>query len=178
MISSMKFTEFYIQTAIMIGIALVLFAIGYLKGDGQHIKGLQSGMGMIVPTLPLILAAFIVAGLMQAMIPRDLVVQWLGTDAGFKGIAVGALAGAFTPGGPFTSFPIAAGLVKAGASIGPVVAFLSGWLLLGVTKLPLEVGLLGWQVTLARVGSTFFVPFLAGWIAQTLFTRLGAGVPQ
>ncbi|MDH5508880.1 MAG: permease [Nitrospinota bacterium] len=174
----MKFGEFYIQTAIMAGIALVLVAIGYLKGDGQHIKGLQSGLGMIVPTLPLILAAFIVAGLMQALIPKDVVVRWLGADAGLRGIAVGAMAGAFTPGGPFTSFPIAAGLVKAGASIGPVVAFLSGWLLLGVTKLPLEVGFVGWQVTLARVGSTFFVPFLAGWIAQTLFSRLGTGVAQ
>jgi len=174
----MKFTEFYIQTAIMAGIAVLLIAIGYLKGDGQHIKGLQSGLGMIAPTLPLILVAFIVAGLMQAMIPKDIVARWLGPDAGIRGIAVGAIAGAFTPGGPFTSFPIAAGLVKAGASIGPVVAFLSGWLLLGITKLPLEVGLLGWQVTLARVGSTFFVPFLAGWIAQTLFSRLGPGLPQ
>ncbi|MDH5638291.1 MAG: permease, partial [Nitrospinota bacterium] len=99
----MKFAEFYIQTAIMAGIALVLVAIGYLKGDGQHIKGLQSGLGLIAPTLPLILVAFMVAGLMQALIPKDLVAVWLGTESGFKGIAVGAVAGAFTPGGPFTS---------------------------------------------------------------------------
>lgn len=168
----MKFADFYIQTALMAFIAIVLVLIGYVKGEGQHIKGLQAGLTMVGPTLPLILTAFMVAGLMQALIPKDIVVHWLGVEAGFKGIAVGAIAGALTPGGPFTSFPIAAGLVKAGASVGPVVAFLSGWLLLGVTKIPLEVGLLGWKVTVARVASTFFVPFLAGWIAQTLFHRM------
>jgi len=171
----MRFTEFYIQTGIMVFIAVILVAIGYVKGEGQHIRGLQSGMAMIVPTLPLVIAAFMVAGLMQALIPKDLVVKWLGVESGWRGIAVGTLVGAFTPGGPFTSFPIAAGLVKAGAAIGPVVAFISGWLLLGITKIPLEAGLVGWPVTIARIGSTFFVPFLAGWIAQLLFGRMNLG---
>jgi uncharacterized membrane protein YraQ (UPF0718 family) len=165
----MKFSDFYLQTAIMAIIAAALVGIGYLKGEGQHIKGLSAGLGMIVPTLPLILVAFIVAGMMQALIPKALVLRWLGAEAGWRGIAIGAVAGAFTPGGPFTSFPIAAGLIKSGACIGSVVAFLTGWLLLAVTRIPLEIGLLGWRVVVARIGATFFVPFLAGWIAQTFF---------
>ncbi len=40
-----------------------------------------------------------------------------------------------------------------------------------VSRLPLEVGILGWRLTLIRLASTFFFPPIAGWIAQTLFGK-------
>jgi uncharacterized membrane protein YraQ (UPF0718 family) len=60
--------------------------------------------------------------------------------------------------------------MHSGASIGTLVAFLTGWSLWAVARMPLEVGILGWKFTLIRLASTFFFPPIAGWIAQFLFS--------
>jgi hypothetical protein len=51
-----------------------------------------------------------------------------------------------------------------------MVAFLTGWSLWAFGRLPMEVGILGWKLTLIRFASTFFFPPIAGWVAQTFFT--------
>ena len=61
------------------------------------------------------------------------------------------------------------GLLLSGPGIGTMAAFLTGWSLWAVSRLPMEVGILGWRLTLVRLASTFFFPPIAGWIAQTLF---------
>jgi hypothetical protein len=50
-----------------------------------------------------------------------------------------------------------------------MVAFLTGWSLVAVSRLPMEVGILGWKFTLIRIASTFFFPPIAGLIAQAFF---------
>jgi len=47
-----------------------------------------------------------------------------------------------------------------------MVAFMTGWSLWAVGRLPMEVGILGWQLTLVRLASTFFFPPIAGLIAN------------
>jgi hypothetical protein len=53
--------------------------------------------------------------------------------------------------------------------MGTMVAFLTGWSLWAVSRLPMEVGILGWRLTIIRLASTLLFPPLAGLIAQTLF---------
>jgi len=52
-----------------------------------------------------------------------------------------------------------------------MVAFLTGWSLWAVSRLPLEVGILGWKFTLIRIASTFFFPPIAGLIAHMFFSN-------
>jgi uncharacterized membrane protein YraQ (UPF0718 family) len=68
------------------------------------------------------------------------------------------------------SLPIVAGLLKTGAGIGTMVAFLTGWSIWAVSRLPMEVGILGWKFVFIRLVSTFIFPPLAGWIAQIIFS--------
>jgi len=165
----MRKSNVIVSTTIMAVIAITLVTIGYMQGRGQHIAGLKNGFVMFYTILPLLLLAFMVAGLAQVMIPREMIAKLVGEESGMQGIFIGAVAGALTPGGPFISFPIAAGLLRAGASVGPIVAFVTGWLILAVTRLPLEVGLIGWKFTVIRIASSFFIPPIAGIIAQSLF---------
>jgi hypothetical protein len=58
--------------------------------------------------------------------------------------------------------------LQAGAGVGTMVAFLTGWSLWAVSRLPMEVGIMGWQFTLIRIASTFFFPPIAGLIAQVI----------
>jgi hypothetical protein len=60
--------------------------------------------------------------------------------------------------------------MKSGAGVGTMVAFLTGWSLWAVSRLPMEIGILGWRLTLIRLTSTFIFPPIAGLIAQVLFS--------
>jgi len=158
-----------IPTTVMGVLAIILVALGYYKGQGQHISGLKSAMNMTVGILPLLISAFIVAGMIRVLLPQELISKWVGVESGMRGILLGTIAGGLTPGGPYVSLPIVAGLLRSGASAGTMVAYLTGWSLWAVSRLPMEVGILGWKLTLIRIASTFFFPPIAGLIAQALF---------
>ena len=158
-----------IPTIIMGTLAFILILTGYLKGQNQHIEGLKATYTMTGQILPLLIFALIVAGMIQVLIPQQHIAKWVGEESGLRGIFIGTLAGAVTPGGPYVSLPIAAGLIKSGAGIGTMVAFLTAWSLIAISRLPLEIPILGLKLTLIRLACTFFFPPIAGLIAQFLF---------
>ncbi len=154
---------------IMVMLATVLVYIGYRRGNGEHLVGLGTAWKMTWQILPLLIFAFIVAGMIQTLLPRELLAKWIGAESGFRGIMIGSIAGGMMPGGPYVSLPVVVGLMKSGASVGTLVAFLTGWSLWAVSRLPLELGILGWKLTLIRIISTLVFPPLSGLIAQFLF---------
>ena len=158
-----------IPTIIMAALAAILLIIGYHKGQGQHVTGLKSALNMTVQILPLLIFAFVIAGMVQVLLPQELISKWIGAESGLRGIFIGTVAGALVPGGPYVSLPVAAGLLRTGAGVGTMVAFLTGWSLWAVSRLPMEVGILGWKFTLIRLASTFFFPPIAGLIAHLFF---------
>ena len=161
-----------VPTIVMAVLALILIVIAYSKGEGQHLTGLQSAFKMTVQILPLLIFAFIVAGMIQVLLPQQLVAKWIGAESGFLGILIGTVAGGLSPGGPYVSLPIAVGLLKSGAGVGTMVAYLTGWSLWALTRIPMELGILGWKLTLIRLACTFFFPPIAGLIAQNLFANV------
>ena len=165
-----KKTQMLVPTIIMGVLALGLFLIAYNKGEGQHTVGMQSAWKMIVEILPLLIFAFIVAGMVQVLLPKELLTKWVGAESGWRGLIVGTIAGGLSPGGPYVSLPIVAGLLKSGASAGTMVAFLTGWSLWAVGRLPMEFGILGWKFTMIRLASTFIFPPIAGLIANWIAT--------
>ena len=132
-----------IPTIIMGVLAIALLIIGYQKGGGEHILGLKTAGNILLQILPLLIFAFIIAGMVQVIIPQEMISRWVGSESGFRGILIGTALGGVTPGGPFVTLPIAAGLLRTGASIGTMVAFVTAWSLLAVSRLPMEIGLLG-----------------------------------
>jgi len=159
-----------IPTIIMGVLAIVLIFIAYNKGGGEHILGLKSAGSMLLQIAPLLIFAFIIAGIVQVILPVELISKWVGTESGLRGILIGTVVGGFAPGGPYVSLPIAAGLLRVGASVGTMVAFLTSWSLWAVSRLPMELGIMGWKFTLIRIACTFFFPPIAGIIANRLFS--------
>ncbi len=167
-----RFSQMLIPTIIMGVIAIAFLIIGYQRGGGEHILGLKSAGTILLQIVPLLIFSFIIAGMIQILVPTEIISKWVGTESGFRGILVGTVVGGFMPGGPFVSLPIAAGLLRTGASIGTMVAFMTGWSILAVTRLPMEIGIMGWQFTLIRVACTFFFPPIAGLLANLFFSRI------
>ena len=163
-----------IPTIIMGVIAIALLFIGYQRGGGEHILGLRAAGNILLQIAPLLIFAFIVAGMIQLLVPVEMIAKWVGAESGFRGILIGTAVGSLTPGGPYVTLPIAAGLLRAGAGIGTMVAFITAWSLIAVSRMPLEVGMLGWKFALIRLACVFFFPPIAGLIASRFFS--GASV--
>ena len=159
-----------IPTIIMGVIAIALVIIAYQRGGGEHITGLKLTGNILLQITPLLIFAFIVAGMIQVLIPAEMISRWIGTESGLRGVLIGTVVGGLMPGGPYVSLPIAAGLLRTGASIGTIVAFTTGWSLWAISRLPLEIGIMGWKFWLIRLACTFFFPPIAGLIADRLFS--------
>jgi uncharacterized membrane protein YraQ (UPF0718 family) len=158
-----------IATLIMGGLALIMLAIGFQKGGGRNIEGLTFAWSTLLYILPLLIFAFIIAGMAQTLVPQGAIAEWLGAKAGLSGIFIGAFVGSLIPGGPFVSLPIAAVMLKSGAGLGTMVAFVTGWGMGGIGRMMMEVGILGWRFTAIRLVSSFIFAPLAGVIAQAVF---------
>jgi len=158
-------------TIAMAVVLAALIAVAVWRGGGSLQRGLTFGGKTFLSTLPLLVFAFAVAGLVEVLVPKEFIARWLGAGAGLKGILIATVAGGLTPGGPFVSFPIVASLYKSGASIGTVVAFVTAWSVWAVARFPLEMGLVGPKLAIVRFLSTLVVPPLAGLFAQAVFGR-------
>jgi uncharacterized membrane protein YraQ (UPF0718 family) len=130
------------------------------------LAGLLTAGRTLWRNLLILLLSFAIAGLVQVLVPRELIARWLGAQAGFKGVLIACAAGGLVPGAPYAVFPLVAALYRAGAGLGAVVGFVSAWSLWSVSRLPLEMALIGPKPALVRYGITFLVPPLAGLLAN------------
>ena len=100
-----------VPTLIMGVLATILIFIAYFRGEGGHIRGMRISLDMLIQILPLLIFAFIVAGMIQTLVPRELLSKLLGVKSGFRGIIIGAVIGGVAPGGPYVSLSIVAALL-------------------------------------------------------------------
>jgi uncharacterized membrane protein YraQ (UPF0718 family) len=132
-------------TIFLVLIATLLAWMAYTKGfnlKDTAFDSLKGSLGIV----PLIFVTFFIAALAQKMLPPEVVGRWIGAQSGWKGLFVGGFIGALAPGGPFVSFPLVLIMIKAGASIGTLMAFITGWALLAVNRIPIEVAVVGWNL--------------------------------
>ena len=158
-----------IAFGVLLIMSVVLFVLAYRRGDQSHMRGLKIAGNMFRGLLPLIILAFLVAGLIRVAIPTEVIRSWLGEEAGWRGILLGTIAGALIPGGPYMAFPIIAAVFQAGAGIGTAVALITGWAILGVGQLPFESAMIGPRFIGVRLCTGFLIPPIAGLIAQCIF---------
>ncbi|MDY7078314.1 MAG: permease [Chloroflexota bacterium] len=157
-----------ITTLILAIATAILLVIAFWRGRDLPLAGLLAGGRTLWRNLPLLLLGFAIAGLAQVLIPKDLIIRWLGNEAGVKGVLVGCVVGGLVPGAPYATFPLVATLYQAGASLGAVVGFVSAWSLWSVSRLPVEIALIDSRPALIRYAVTFVVPPIAGLLAEAI----------
>lgn len=162
-----------------IAFALIAAAGGVLvyvlKGEAALRHALHEEFELLWFLLPRVGGALFMAAFLQIMVPREIVARLIGARAGFRGVLIATVAGALTPGGPVTSFPIVVALYAAGASKGALVAYITSWAMLGIQRvLVWEFPLMGAHFTGLRLLASLALPVIAGAIAMHLPLRTGA----
>jgi uncharacterized membrane protein YraQ (UPF0718 family) len=155
---------------LLVIVILILGLLAYFQsGWNQVLDGFLQGIKILWRELPLLAAAFLTAGFLQSLIKKEFITRWLGTESGIKGILLACLGGGLIPGGPYAYYPIASALLKSGAGLGVLIAFVSAKNLWSVSRLPLEIAILGTTITIRRYLITFLIPPLMGLLVEKFF---------
>jgi len=122
---------------------------------------------LMVNVLPRMALGVLIFGFLTVLVPRDWVAKHMGREAGYKGLMIGIVAGAITPGGPWVIYPIAAMLLRFGAEVGAVVAFMMSWSVLGMNRfLVWEVSFLGEDMAALRLLTALPIPIVSGLLVR------------
>lgn len=154
-------------TAILTLIALALFVFN-ARRTRQQVNGLKTGLKLLLKNLPIILLALILAGMVEVLIPRDFVQNWLSAEAGIRGVVIGVLGGIILAMGPYATLPIVSSIYVSGAGIGTVIALISSWSLLGLSKTPHEAAHMGGKFVAYKTVLGLSMSFLAGCVGLGL----------
>jgi uncharacterized membrane protein YraQ (UPF0718 family) len=156
---------------VLAAVAVILLAFAFWRERSLPLAGLMAAGQTLWRNSLILLLGFVIAGLLQVLVPRELISRWLGTQAGVKGVLVACVTGGLVPGSPYAVFPLVAGLYRSGASLGAVVGFVSAWSLWSVSRLPVEMALIDPKPALVRYAITLVVPPMAGLLANAV-TRI------
>jgi uncharacterized membrane protein YraQ (UPF0718 family) len=159
-----------ITTIVLAVLAIAFGVIAYLKDPGLPWVGARNGLQMLWFVLPRLIPALILAGMLQVLVPQEVVQRHLGREAGFRSILIASAAGVLTPGGPMVTVPFLVALANSGAAMGPLVAYMTSWSLFGMQRIiAWEAPLMGWRFVIVRVLPSLAFPVLAGWLVKTFY---------
>jgi uncharacterized membrane protein YraQ (UPF0718 family) len=159
-----------ITTIVLAVLAVALGIVAYLKDPGLPLIGARNGLQMLWFVLPRLVPALILAGMMQVLVPQEVVARHFGRDAGFRSILLASAAGVLTPGGPMVTVPLLVALANSGAAMAPLVAYMTSWSLFGMQRIiAWEAPLMGWRFVIVRVIPSLAFPVLAGWLVKTFY---------
>jgi len=159
------------STYVLIAVAIVLAVIAYLKDPGLPLLGVKNGISLLWFVLPRLVPALILAGLMQVLVPQDVVARHFGREAGFRGLIIASAAGVLTPGGPMVSVPLLVALANSGAAMPSLVAYMTAWSLFGLQRIiAWEAPLMGWRFVSVRVLASLALPLIAGWLVALFYS--------
>jgi uncharacterized membrane protein YraQ (UPF0718 family) len=158
-------------STVSIAVAVAVSAVVVYRRDGSErfFEIFTSDFELFVSILPKVLAACLIAAFVAVLMPREVVLRWVGAESGFMGIVIATLAGAICPGGPITIFPVAAAFVAIGADTGATVAFITSWTLLGYARvLVWELPFFGGEFVIWRIVIALPLPIVAGIAARMM----------
>jgi uncharacterized membrane protein YraQ (UPF0718 family) len=173
----LKFSDLVDRTTIVFLVLALISAtaLATLRAPSAAVDAIGAALTLFLKIAPLIVIGLFLGGLVKAMTRPEQIAPWLGAQSGWFGLVLASLLGAVTPGGPFAAFPIVYALFAAGADIGAVVAFLTGWSLLALHRVVIwELPLVGAEFVGLRLLVSLPLPILAGLLARRLVLSVPA----
>ncbi len=132
-------------------IALVIFAVFILFLPGLAKKATGTLLNQLTTMLLVVPPIFLLLGLLDAWVPREKLMKYMGPGSGLKGGLIAFALGSAAAGPLYGAFPVSAVLMKKGASFSNILIFVGAW---STTKVPMflfEMNALGTRFALARL---------------------------
>lgn len=152
-----------IGTAVLWGLALWMLR----KMQGQTAEDRAAmwtrSKATVIFMLPRIFVGLLGAGFLAVLLPVDQIERNFGTESGLMGITLATIFGLITPGGPFVAYAIGAAAMKAGATLAPLMAYVTAWSIVNLNRsIAYELPLMGRHFLMLRTILSVPVPMVLG----------------
>jgi hypothetical protein len=160
--------------SVVIGILLwllvaVLAFIAAVRSKALFREGAFEGGRDFLVLIPRIVIGVVGSGYIAAVMPQELIADWIGPGSGVLGILIATIIGAATPGGAVVGFAIGAAALKSGAGAPQVIAYSTAWSLYTIQRLlNWEIHMMAPRFVWLRAAVSFPLPILAGLAALLL----------
>lgn len=113
-------------TAIIINIiALVAFIVAFMKDKNKAMQSIKMAAKSFIKIFPMVLIIIVAIGLLLGFVPPDQISRLVGEQSGIVGVLLIGVFGAVMYIPALISFPLGASLLKSGASVAAVAAFIT-----------------------------------------------------
>lgn len=153
----------------IIGVYIVLFIVNTEKA----ISAIGNTAYYLKEMLIIMPVVFLLTSLIDAWIPKNVIMKVLGEKSGLKGSFIALALGSISAGPIYAAFPVAKTLLKKGASIGNIVVILSAWAVVKIPMLANEVKFLGPKFMVTRWILTVISIILMGYIVSKVVKKEG-----
>ena len=152
------------ENYLLYGITILLTVISFYKDRKKTKMALKKAWKAFENILPEFLSVIVLMGIALAFLNPDIVSKIIGKQSGWLGVLLAAVAGSITLIPGFVAFPMAAMVLKNGAGLMQIGAFISTLMMVGVVTLPLEIKYFGRKLALWRNGLAFVFSFLVAYV--------------
>ncbi|MDZ7795302.1 MAG: permease [Spirochaetia bacterium] len=160
----------YKNSLIYIGIALLLWGgVAVFSVPKALLMG-SITYDTFLRVIKIMIAVFIIIGLIKVWVHPKHLSRFLGKEAGFKGLLFASTFPIILGGSLFTMFPLLRILREKGASIAAILSFITAW---GgkAPLLPLEISFLGVQFAVLRIAVIIPSALLIGIFGEFLIEK-------
>jgi uncharacterized membrane protein YraQ (UPF0718 family) len=141
----------------LLGISLVLSLV---KSREKTKKAFKVAGKALLKSAPSLLAVLGIVGLTLGVLTPDTISNLVGAEAGFMATIAAAVIGAVTLIPSLVAFPLAGSLLRSGATVMTISAFITTLVMVGVVTAPMEIKTLGKKFTVLRNGLGFLVALI------------------
>ncbi len=132
-------------------VTMLLFTAFIIAFPDLAPKAGESLVGQVKTMLLVLPPIFLLLGLLDVWVPRATMIRFMGSGSGIKGPLIAFALGSAAAGPLYGAFPVAAMLMKKGASFTNILIFIGAW---STTKIPMllfEMQALGYRFALSRL---------------------------
>lgn len=138
-----RYHMFLIIAAIIAAMTFVNFELG--------VKALSISALSIKEMLLVIPPIFVLLGLLDVWVPREIMIKYMGQGSGIIGVILAIIIGSVAAGPLYGAFPVAAVFMKKGVKFNNILIFIGAW---STTKIPMllfEMSSLGVKFAITRL---------------------------
>lgn len=159
--------------ALFILVAAVDIFLGW-HYPAKGVVAIKSSLDYLVEMLLFIPPIFVLVGLLDVWVPRQIVERNVGPDSGARGVALSILVATAAAGPLYVGFPVAAALLKKGCRLANAVIFLGTWATIKIPMLMMEIKFMGVSFSLFRLALTLPAVIGTGYLLEMILGPKGA----
>lgn len=147
----------------------ILWIISFSLDRKKTIKGTLRGLKQFIRILPTLLSVIIIISIVLFFISDEILMEYLGKQAGAVAYVSAALIGSVSLLPGFIAYPLAGILVKSGVSYSVIAVFITTLMMVGILTIPIEARYFGMKTTLLRNAMSLAGAVIVGGLMAVIF---------